>query len=432
MLFFEGNNLIRSPSNANTFDYILHHHIKNGQLSDQIQLIDCRASSHYNGWPEKNSLTEGHFPGAYHIYSQWLTLLDEKQLQQLIVDTGLDKNKLTFIYAGKDQTKACDELSYALERLGFYHLRIIDQPLSECQQHLVTLPNFKQLVPAHWINALINNEKPAYSPKKCYLIIEVHCGSPIHYLQAHIPGALYLDTNKIEEKPWWNRVNDRKITDILSVFGISYDTSVILYGRENLAASRVANIMMYAGVKDVRLLDGGWQSWQNAGFKTESGANYCNKKLPFGKKIPVNPGFIIDIPEVKEVLTKDPKKHSLVSIRTKNEYVGTITGYSYIKEKGHIAGAKWGHSGIDSNDVSDFLNPDGTMKSEYSITKLWKDANISCDQKVIFYCGTGWRASLVFFFTYVMGWKNISVFDGGWYEWSSDKTNPTYNPSKDS
>jgi thiosulfate/3-mercaptopyruvate sulfurtransferase len=23
-----------------------------------------------------------------------------------------------------------------------------------------------------------------------------------------------------------------------------------------------------------------------------------------------------------------------------------------------------------------------------------------------------------------MGWKNISVYDGGWYEWSSDPKNP--------
>jgi rhodanese-related sulfurtransferase len=37
----------------------------------------------------------------------------------------------------------------------------------------------------------------------------------------------------------------------------------------------------------------------------------------------------------------------------------------------------------------------------------------------VFYCGTGWRASLAFFYAWLMGWEQIAVFDGGWFEWSS-------------
>ncbi|WP_413698831.1 sulfurtransferase [Psychromonas sp. KJ10-10] len=423
--------LISSPIDAITFNYISDNYIENGKLSEQVQIIDCRPSSQYNGWPEKNSTIEGHFPGAYNIDNQWVKKLDDKQFEQLIVDQGLDKNKATFLYAGNDPIKPCAELSYVLKNLGFNNLAIISQPLSQSQQKLVTLSHFKQLVPAHWINALINNETPAYSPKNSYVIVEVQWGEAIQYFDSHIPGALNLDTNKIEEKPWWNRVNDKKIADILSELGICYDTTVILYGRDNIVASRVASIMMYAGVEDVRLLDGGWQAWQNAGFATESFNNCNSKRVSFVKQIPVNPAYIIDIPEVKALLAKDPNKYSLVSIRTKDEHIGQKSGYSYIKEKGDIVGCKWGHSGIDSNDISDFLNPDGTMKSEQLITAMWKGANISADQQVAFYCGTGWRASQVFFFTYVMGWKNISVFDGGWYEWSADKSNPTFNLSED-
>ena len=38
---------------------------------------------------------------------------------------------------------------------------------------------------------------------------------------------------------------------------------------------------------------------------------------------------------------------------------------------------------------------------------------------------TGWRASEAFFYAWLMDWKQISVYDGGWYEWSSDPKNPT-------
>lgn len=47
---------------------------------------------------------------------------------------------------------------------------------------------------------------------------------------------------------------------MLAKHGIRHDTTVILYGRDVYAAARVAQIMLYAGVKDVRLLDGGWRT----------------------------------------------------------------------------------------------------------------------------------------------------------------------------
>ncbi|WP_044860161.1 rhodanese-like domain-containing protein, partial [Enterobacter ludwigii] len=36
----------------------------------------------------------------------------------------------------------------------------------------------------------------------------------------------------------------------------------------------------------------------------------------------------------------------------------------------------------------------------------------------------GWRASETFMYARAMGWKNVAVYDGGWYEWSSHPQNP--------
>jgi len=41
-----------------------------------------------------------------------------------------------------------------------------------------------------------------------------------------------------------------------------------------------------------------------------------------------------------------------------------------------------------------------------------------------FYCGTGWRASEAFLYACWLGWKNISIYDGGWLEWSAQADNP--------
>lgn len=80
-----------------------------------------------------------------------------------------------------------------------------------------------------------------------------------------------------------------------------------------------------------------------------------------------------------------------MSIRSWPEFIGTTSGYSYIKPKGEIAGARWGHAGSDSTHMEDFHNPDGTMRSADDITAMWKAWNIKPEQQVSFYCGTGWR-----------------------------------------
>ncbi len=91
-------------------------------------------------------------------------------------------------------------------------------------------------------------------------MFEAARGAPKLYLLSHIPGAGYIDTNEVESEPLWNKVSDAQLKAMLAKHGIRHDTTVILYGRDVYAAARVAQIMLYAGVKDVRLLDGGWQT----------------------------------------------------------------------------------------------------------------------------------------------------------------------------
>ena len=74
--------------------------------------------------------------------------------------------------------------------------------------------------------------------------------------------------------------------------------------------------------------------------------------------------------------------------------------------------------------MEDFRNPDNTLRDYNEIASKWREWDISSKHRICFYCGTGWRASEAFFAAYVMGFETISVFDGGWYEWSSNPNNP--------
>jgi thiosulfate/3-mercaptopyruvate sulfurtransferase len=74
--------------------------------------------------------------------------------------------------------------------------------------------------------------------------------------------------------------------------------------------------------------------------------------------------------------------------------------------------------------MQNYSNMDNTMREYHEIEVFWSDVGITPDKRVAFYCGTGWRASETFFYAHLMGWPSVSVYDGGWYEWSRDESNP--------
>ena len=191
-----------------------------------------------------------------------------------------------------------------------------------------------------------------------------------------------------------------------------------------IAACRAALILSYAGVEDVRLLDGGYDAWVRAGKPLETTPREPTPIASFGVAVPQRPEFIVDIEEAKRILDR-PDTAALVSVRTWDEHVGQVSGYSYIGAAGRIAGDVWGNCGSDAYDMQHYRNADNTMRAYPEIAADWADAGITPDKWVAFYCGTGWRASETWFYASLMGWQRIAVYDGGWYEWSRD---PISNP----
>ncbi|PLP37480.1 sulfurtransferase, partial [Klebsiella pneumoniae] len=168
---------------------------------------------------------------------------------------------------------------------------------------LQKLPHFEQLVYPQWLHDLQQGKAVAAAPAGDWKVFEAAWGAPKLYLLSHIPGAGYIDTNEVESEPLWNKVSDAQLKAMLAKHGIRHDTTVILYGRDVYAAARVAQIMLYAGVKDVRLLDGGWQTWSDAGLPVERGMPPAQQPAPdFGAPIPGQPQLILDTEQARGLL----------------------------------------------------------------------------------------------------------------------------------
>ncbi|USX12387.1 rhodanese-like domain-containing protein [Oxalobacteraceae bacterium OTU3CAMAD1] len=282
----------------------------------------------------------------------------------------------------------------------------------------------RQLVAPAWLAMLINGAQVEARPSANWRLLEVGCGGAALFEHAHIPGASYIDTGDFECEPLWNKVGDEVLLSLLLSHGVRHDITVILYGRNNLAAARLAHLLLYAGVEDVRLLDGGFALWQAGGHICARGPVHRaahHAIADFGVAFPVHPEYLIGTSQARAlVATTDA---ALVSIRSEAEFLGKVSGYSYIAARGDIPGARWGRAGVDGdvNSMSAYHLADGRMKPAAEIALQWQEHGIVEELLIGFYCGTGWRASMAFFYAWLMGWPRISVYDGGWLEYSQSR-----------
>lgn len=282
------------------------------------------------------------------------------------------------------------------------------------------LPRWQQLIQPVWLQGLLTGQTVLAAPAGHWCLLEVDCGPPDAFMQSHIPGASYLDTHRLEAGPFWNKVPDADLLALLLGLGLRHDTTVIVYGRNTTAAARAAHLLLYAGVVDVRFLDGGFAAWQAAGLPCAAGPSPAHAPTTdWGAAFPGHPDYLIDRSQAQALL-REPGA-VLASIRTWDEFSGKTSGYSYIQAVGDIPGARWGRAGDsgDMNSMSAYHLPDGTLRPAAEIERFWREAGITPKLHCAFYCGTGWRASLAFYYAWLMGWEHICVYDGGWFEWSS-------------
>ena len=410
------------------------------RLNDpEFTIVDVRPLHAYNGWRGSVDARGGHVPGAVAFPRAWLATLDDAEVERLLESKNIVPGREVVLYGS-----AADDVSAVRARLtdlGVADVSIYEHGweywAADDSLPVERLPNYEKLVHTEWLRRLLDNERPEAAPAGRFLLFHVNFGVPEEYADGHIPGALYLDTNRLESSYDWNRRSPRELGETLCSLGITHDTTVIVYGRDTegeanekwpgrragqIAANRAALILRYAGVDDVRVLDGGYDRWARAGNELETDVREPSPVSSFGVEIPQRPEFIVDIDEAKEILA-DQEHAALVSVRTWNEHIGTVSGYNYIAPAGRIAGDVWGNCGSDAYHMQHYRNVDNTMRPYPEIAANWEDAGIVPDKWVAFYCGTGWRASETWFYAYLMDWRRIAVYDGGWFEWSKDPVN---------
>jgi 3-mercaptopyruvate sulfurtransferase SseA len=404
-----------------------------------LVIVDVRPTAAYNGWRLQGEARGGHIRGAVACPLAWSHGVKVDVMKTLLGTKGITPDKTIVAYG-----YAPDESATMVRMLGdmgyedvFAYEAGLREWAADDSLPMSRLTNYEKLVHPEWLHSLNHGERVEAHPQNGFALFHVNFGVPEDYQAGHIPGAAYLDTNALETDTTWNRRSSEELEAALLAHGITHDKTVVLYGRYStpnpvddphpgqkagqIAATRAAAILMYAGVEDVRLMDGAFNAWLAAGYEIDTQEHIPAPATAFGADIPARPDYFVDIEEAKALIA-DPGG-VLVSIRSWPEFIGENSGYHYIGPRGRIAGAVWGNCGTDAYHMQNYRNMDNTMRDYHEIEVNWREMGITPDKRVAFYCGTGWRASETFFYAYLMGWPSVAVYDGGWYEWSRDPSN---------
>lgn len=230
------------------------------------------------------------------------------------------------------------------------------------------------------------------------------------FIRGHIPGAVWIDASSFadENSPVPNMLpSPAQLEAIMGNAGISDKDAVIIYssGSNFERASRVWWILSVYGNKNVKILDGNYESWVYSKAPVQKGDVFVSPVVyKAGKK---DETMIADA----DYILKN-KDAVILDARTKVMYAGDkpVAG---AKVSGHIPGAKNRFAG-------DNLDERGKFKDIHYLKTAYDNIGVTGDKEVIVYCNRGnWGAHTYFVIAELLGYDNVRLYDGSWVDWSS-------------
>jgi len=233
------------------------------------------------------------------------------------------------------------------------------------------------------------------------------------YLQGHIPGAVFADLESEltrHGRPDEGRhplPSTAQVQDAARRWGLNDGDVVVTYDDAGgLPAARAWWLLRQGGL-EVRVLDGGWQAWKDAGGDVESGS------------VEYSPGMVTLADVSADSLTIDeaaafPASGVLLDVRAPERFRGETEPLDPIA--GHIPGAVNLPTG---KHVAD----DGTLRDLATLKKNFADVGIADGTPVAAYCGSGITAAHTALVLAEAG-IDAKIFHGSWSEWSNTPGRP--------
>lgn len=233
------------------------------------------------------------------------------------------------------------------------------------------------------------------------------------YDAGHLPGAHFVDLDtELAGPPGDGGRHPLPSATIVEAAlrraGVSEDSAVVVYDAANsMAAARAWWVFRYFGVRDVRVLDGGFAAWQAAGGEVSTSAPEDGQGTftASAGQIPM-----LDAAGAAELATTGV----LLDARAPERFAGEVEPMD--KVAGHIPGAINAPTTGNVSADGRFLSPED-LRTRF--TALGADASAAVGT----YCGSGVTAAHEALAMEIAGIE-AQVYVGSWSEWITNPTRP--------
>jgi thiosulfate/3-mercaptopyruvate sulfurtransferase len=235
------------------------------------------------------------------------------------------------------------------------------------------------------------------------------------YRAGHLRGARYVDLDRDLAGPpgagGRHPLPDPEVFGAaMRVAGVRDGRGVVVYDDgDGIPAARAWWLLRWCGHRDVRMLDGGYRAWSEAGEPT------TRDEPP-----PPEPGDFTPSPGAMPVLDATaagelPRTGGvLLDVRAPERYRGEVEPIDPVA--GHIPGAL--NSAADST-----LTPTGQLQAPATLREHYARLGIGAGTPVGAYCGSGVTAAREVLALEVAGIP-AALYPGSWSEWLTDPTRP--------
>lgn len=230
------------------------------------------------------------------------------------------------------------------------------------------------------------------------------------YAAEHLPGAIYVDLNQdLAASP--SAAEGRHPLPTQGSFeraarawGLAQGEPVVVYDNSSgLAAARAWWLLKHAGVRDVRILDGGLAAWKAEGAPLESGEVHA-----VASEIDLSWDHmkVVDADEAAEM----SREGVLLDARAGERYRGESEPID--PRAGHIPGAI-------SAPTQDNLADNGTFLDADALRSRFAGLGVDGSLPVAVYCGSGVTAAHEIAALAEAGIA-AALYPGSWSQWSND------------
>ncbi|MCW2750172.1 MAG: sulfurtransferase [Aeromicrobium sp.] len=239
-------------------------------------------------------------------------------------------------------------------------------------------------------------------------------GPPGHetYLTGHLPGAVFVDLEGELASHGAPTDGRHPLPDITALqesarrWGIGEGDAVVAYDDNGgLAAARAWWLLRWAGLSDVRLLDGGLSAWTAAGGELET-----DDVVPESGDVTLRTGNLptIDMDGAASF------EGVLLDARAGERYRGEVEPID--PKAGHIRGAV-------SAPTTDNLDGDGRFRTPGELRHRFEQLGVRDGVDVAAYCGSGVTAAHEIAALSIAG-LDAALYPGSWSQWSNHDDRP--------